>query len=177
MVIVVLAVVLSVLTLTPTDSALDVIPRIRRSLGSTSEAPPRWCHVTQEGPDHRVSLLSCPGCWLRGAPHPRARCDRGQRRPCAGRGVLLHRPGRLSGDADLDADLRRPPPGWIRVHRIEPINVSAARMTPWTPKAPPTPHSPAGRLCRRWLTGEFRRRRGCVRHAKPGARSHPVRRG
>ena len=77
MVIVVLAVVLSVLTLTPTDSALDVIPRIRRSLGSTvSEAPPRWCHVTQEGPDHRVSLLSFPGYWLRGAPHPRARAPK-----------------------------------------------------------------------------------------------------
>jgi len=56
---------------------LDDIPRIRRSLGSTvSEAPPRWCHVTQEGPDHRVSLLSCPGYWLRGAPHPRARAPK-----------------------------------------------------------------------------------------------------
>ncbi len=51
MVIVVLAVVLSVLTLTPTDSALDVIPRIRRSLGSTvSEAPPRWCGPARDQP-------------------------------------------------------------------------------------------------------------------------------
>ena len=65
----VLAVFLSVLTLTPIDSALDVIPRTRRSLGNTAgEASPRWCRVTQEGPDHRVSLLSCPGYWSRGAP-------------------------------------------------------------------------------------------------------------